>query len=81
LSGIENDPLSQATVLLGRRWKTNRPHAPPHADDVIILRRRVDDVDLPDVNLVFEFSEERRGRRKRREKIFRDQRRSTRIPD
>ena len=30
----------------GRRWKTNRPHAPSHGHDVIILRCRVDDIDL-----------------------------------
>jgi len=81
LGGIENDTLSQATVLLRRRRKTDRPHVPTHADDVIILLRRVDDVDLPVVDLVFEFLKKRRGRPKRRKKIFHDQCRPTRVSD
>jgi len=53
LGGIENGPLSRAAVLLGRRRKTDRPHAPAHVDDVIILLRCVYEVDLAVVDLVF----------------------------
>ena len=66
LRGIENDPLSQATVLLRWRGKTKWPHVATHADDVIILLRRVDDIDLAVVDLLLELFEERRSRRKRR---------------
>jgi len=81
LGGIENDPLSHATVLLGRRRKTDRPHPPTHGDDVIILLRRIDGVDLAVVGLVLKFLKKRRNGRKRKEKIPCDQRRSTRISD
>jgi len=81
LSGIENDTLSQATVLLRWRWKTYRPHAATHGDDVIIRRRRIEDIDLAVLDLVFEFVRKRRGERKRRKKIFHDQCRSVRILD
>ncbi len=70
MRGIENDTLSHAAVLLRRRRKTDRPHAPTHADDVIILLRRVDDIDLAVVDFVFEFLKKRRGGPKRRKKIF-----------
>ena len=81
MGGIENDPLSQAAVPLWRRWKTDRPHTPTHADDVIILLRRIDDFDLTIVNPPFELGKERRGVRKRRKTIFRDHGRPRRIPD
>ena len=71
---------ADATVLLRWRWKTKWPHAPTHADDIIILLRCVDDIDLAVVDLFFEFLKKRR-RRKRKEKIPRDQCRPTRIPD
>src|SRR5215469_9055014 len=81
LGGIENDPLRQAAVLLRRRWKTDRPHTPTHVDDVIILLGCVDDIDLAVVDLFFKFLKKARTRRKRRKKIFHNQRWSTRISD
>jgi len=81
LGGVENDPLSQAAILLGRRRKTNRPHAPTHGDDVIFLRRRIDGVDFAVVDLVFNYLKKRRSGRKRKEKIPCDQCRPTRISD
>jgi len=81
LGGIENDPLSQATALLGRRWETDRAHAPTHGNDVIILRSRIQSIDLAVVDLVFKFLKKRRGGRKRKEKFPCDQRRPTRISD
>src|ERR1043166_2325109 len=53
LCGIKNDALSPTAILLQRRTKTEWPHAPTHADDVIICLSRIDDVDLTDVDLVF----------------------------
>jgi len=73
--------LSQATVLLRRRRKTDRPHAPTHVDDVIILLGCVDDIDLAVVDLFFKFLKKGRSGRKRRKKIFHNQRWSTQIPD
>jgi len=61
LGGIKNDTLSQATVLLRRHRETKWPHAPTHADDVIVFLRCVDDIDLAVVDLVFEFLKKRRG--------------------
>src|SRR5436190_2578765 len=55
LRGIENDALSQATVLLLRCAKTKWPHMPAHADDIIIFLRRVDDIDLRMIDLAREF--------------------------
>jgi hypothetical protein len=81
LSGIQNDALSQTTVLCPRRWKTEWPHAPTHRNDVIILRRRIDGVDLAVGDLVFKFLKKRRSERKREEKIPCDQCRSTRTSD
>jgi len=78
LGGIENDSLSQAAVLLGWRRKTDRPHAPTHGDDVIILRRGVYDIDLAGVDLVFEFFKKQRCGQKRRKGICRYQYRPTR---
>src|SRR6266571_2093849 len=78
LGGIENDPLSHAAILLGRRRKTDRPHAPTHADNVIILLRHVYDVGLAVIDLIFEFFKKRRCGRKRRKRIFRNQYRPTR---
>src|SRR5204862_5208721 len=81
LGGIENDSLSQAAVLLWWCRKTDRPHVPTHGDDVIIPRRCVDDVDLPGVDLVFEFRKKRCSGRKHREKFSCDQCSPTRISD
>jgi len=81
LGGIENDTLSQATALLGRRRKTDWAHAPTHADDVILLLRRVYDVGLAVVDLVFEFLKKRRCGQKRRKKIPYNQCRPARISD
>src|SRR6266513_3150304 len=52
LCGIENDALSQAPVL---RRKTKWPHAPAHADDVIVNFRRVQGVDFTGLDLLFEL--------------------------
>jgi len=79
LGRIENDPLSQAAILLGRRRETDRPHTPTHGDDVVTLRRRIDGVDLAVVDFVFKFLKKRRSGRKRKEKFPCDQYRPTRI--
>jgi hypothetical protein len=55
LGGIENDPLSQATVLLRWRGETDGPHVSTHVDDVIVFLCRVDDIDLAFVDFAFEF--------------------------
>src|SRR6516164_38614 len=43
LCRIQNDALGQTTVLCPRRRKTEWPHVPTHADDVVVNFRRVDD--------------------------------------
>jgi len=55
LRGIENDALCETTVLCPRRRKTEWPHMPAHADDIIIFLRRVDDIDLRVIDLLREF--------------------------
>src|ERR1700747_3135859 len=79
LSGIENDTFSQATVLLRAGRKAQRPHASAHGNDVIVFLRRVDDIDLAVIELVFEFLKKRRSRRKREQKVPGHQCGSTRI--
>jgi len=81
LRGIENDALRYTTILLPWRGKTEWPHAATHAENVVIFRCRVDDIDVAIVDSLFELLKERHGRRKRRKKIFRDQRRPTWILD
>src|SRR4029077_14890629 len=64
LRGIENDALSQATLFLRRRGKTARPHGATHAYNVVVFLRRVDDIDLEVLDLIFEFFKKRRSGRK-----------------
>src|SRR5947207_1465746 len=61
LRGIENDALSQGAVLFGWHRKTDRPHVPAHADDVIVFLRRVEGIDLCVVADPCEFVQKRRS--------------------
>src|SRR5438128_7175387 len=55
LRGIENDALRYATILLRCRGKTEWPHAATHAENVVIFRCRVDDIDVAMVDSLFEL--------------------------
>src|SRR5947207_13061113 len=54
LRGVENDALRYTTILLRWRGKTEWPHAPTHAGNVVVFRCRVDDIDVPIVDSLFE---------------------------
>jgi len=60
LRGIENDALCDTLALLRRRCQTKWPHAPTHADDVIVFLCRVDGIDPGVVADPCEFVQERR---------------------
>jgi len=81
LRRIENDPLSQTTVLLQRHPEADWPHVPTHADDVVVLLRRVDGIDLAVVDPSCEFVKKRSCRWEGRKKISRDQCRAAWISD
>src|SRR6266705_3400999 len=70
LRRVENNTLGQTMVLLQRNAKTERPHVPTHADDVIVLFRRVDGIGLAVVDLPCEFAKKRRcGERAKRKSL------------
>jgi len=81
LRGIQNDALRETMVLLARRRKTKWPHVPTHADDVIICRCCIDDVDATVVHFVFEFLKKWRSGRACQKEISCDQSRPARVLD
>jgi len=60
LRRIENNTLGQTTVLLQRHAEGEWPQAPTHADDIIVLFRRIDGIGLAVVDLPCEFVQQRR---------------------
>jgi hypothetical protein len=61
LRRIQNNALGETTFLCPRRWKTEWPHMPAHADDIIVNFRCVHDVDFTGVDLLFELLNKRRA--------------------
>src|SRR5207247_5855261 len=72
LRRVENNTLGQTMVLLQRNAEGEWPHVPAHADDVIVLFRRVDGIGLAVVDLPCEFAKKRRCGGKGKKKISRD---------
>src|SRR5213594_4425088 len=73
LCGIKNDALSPTAILLQRRTKTEWPHVPTHADDVIIYLCSIHRIDSAVVGLPCEFVQKGRCGGKSQKKIPRDQ--------
>jgi len=68
LRRIQDNALSETTFLWPRR-KTEWPHMPAHADDVIVNFRGVQDVDFTALALLPELLKNRRVARARQEEV------------
>jgi len=69
LRRIQNNAFSDTTLPWPRRRKTEWPHMPAHADDVIVNFCRVQDVDLTGLALLLELLENRRAVRARQKEL------------
>jgi hypothetical protein len=73
LRRIQNNTLSDTTFLRLRRWKTEWPHMPTHADDIIVNFRCVHGIDFTTRDLLFEFFNNGRVVRARSNEVPRHQ--------
>src|SRR5438034_2497134 len=73
LRRIQNNALSETTFLCPRRRKTEWPHMPAHADDVIVNFCCVHGVDFTSVGLLLELLKNRRAIRARQKEVPRHQ--------
>src|SRR4029453_5172270 len=65
LRGIQNNALGETTFLCSRCGKTEWPHMPAHADDVIVNFCCVHGIDFTSVGLLLQFLKTRRALRPR----------------